>query len=699
MGIIHTTRKSIKEELIKKMRREKEFEMNRLLDANEVTEIERQSSKQAQKMNLNQVCLCFQAYIKNEIDNVWVKVCEPVYSNAINNMKAAVTGELRIVKMSTCVSPASGGQEIFLFVEKVCRNNIQVKFFEVGDNGEEGQWTALGIFNETDVHHQYGIVLKTPPYRDQQIQSPVTVMIQLCRPSDGCLSEAYEFRYKPNVQAGAKRKRTDSIDTIPTVVHSHEAANQESPGSFGGTSRQNDDSQQTFKKEYYQNDSTQQHHDMHDWSSFGNETLPSYFGTFSTSELSLTSNDLKGFWQISPEDFCRLLDVEIGGDSKLETDGAGSAMTESTQSSAEHSIHYSLLDKLKMLIKLFKNNYDDKKLKEMMTVLVDAQAETGENVLLDCIQSGTVDEIKDLVLILIKYKLTDILHSTNDVDQNCLHVSILNNQTKLLRIFLNMGVDVNYLDAFGQTPLHYAVQQGSEDSVRDLVESICINLNELNDDGLTPLHLAIASSNLEIIQTLIQAGANIQKKSPLTGNNVLHFAVEMEDFNMDIIKCLIQADETLLHHENNSRMNALQLASNLNQPEALIQYLASFYEQSYTKMPTAAKESDSESDSDNEFVNDRLFDDTCIMELSAIFDKDEKWKDLLIIMDLENKIAEWENLKSPSRALFGYLQVSLSANFHPHRKSYQNLFFSGHKNHLIFFWRTLTCWKCIERSV
>lgn len=111
------------EELFKKIRDEKSFEANRELTSPELTAIERDAEKLSKEMNLNQVCLCFQAFIKNEeANNCWVKICEPIYSNVVNNMKSALTGELRIVRMSTCTSPADGGQEIFMFVEKVCKS-------------------------------------------------------------------------------------------------------------------------------------------------------------------------------------------------------------------------------------------------------------------------------------------------------------------------------------------------------------------------------------------------------------------------------------------------------------------------------------------------------------------------------------------------------------------------------------------------
>lgn len=46
-----------------------------------------------------------------------------------------------------------------------------MRFFETkdGDADSEIQWAADGRFTPTDVHHQFGIVLKTPPYKDQFI--------------------------------------------------------------------------------------------------------------------------------------------------------------------------------------------------------------------------------------------------------------------------------------------------------------------------------------------------------------------------------------------------------------------------------------------------------------------------------------------------------------------------------------------------
>lgn len=69
-----------------------------------------------------------------------------------------------------------------------------------------------------DVHHQYAIVFKTPPYRDVDIKSPVKVYIQLERPSDSARSEPKEFTYIVSpFKPGSKRPRpnfdSSSYDT------------------------------------------------------------------------------------------------------------------------------------------------------------------------------------------------------------------------------------------------------------------------------------------------------------------------------------------------------------------------------------------------------------------------------------------------------------------------------------------------------
>lgn len=70
-------------------------------------------------------------------------------------------------------------------------DDIEVRFFTQ-------TWEARGSFSQADVHRQVAIVFRTPSYCDTSITSPITVHMQLRRPTDQEVSEPMEFRYLPD---------------------------------------------------------------------------------------------------------------------------------------------------------------------------------------------------------------------------------------------------------------------------------------------------------------------------------------------------------------------------------------------------------------------------------------------------------------------------------------------------------------------
>lgn len=51
--------------------------------------------------------------------------------------------------------------------------NIRVRFCET-DEPEHDLWEGWGHFTEADVHHQYGIALRTPKYKDGFLEKTVS---------------------------------------------------------------------------------------------------------------------------------------------------------------------------------------------------------------------------------------------------------------------------------------------------------------------------------------------------------------------------------------------------------------------------------------------------------------------------------------------------------------------------------------------
>lgn len=62
----------------------------------------------------------------------------------------------------------AGGKEILLFCDKVMKDDIQIRFFEEQQDGGVA-WEALGDFQPSDVHKQFGICFRTPRYRDLEV--------------------------------------------------------------------------------------------------------------------------------------------------------------------------------------------------------------------------------------------------------------------------------------------------------------------------------------------------------------------------------------------------------------------------------------------------------------------------------------------------------------------------------------------------
>ncbi|PZC86585.1 hypothetical protein B5X24_HaOG206146 [Helicoverpa armigera] len=200
IGIIQTAKKDVAALLFKKFSEQcKNTNVN-------LKDLQVQCENMAKTINLNIVRLKFSAH-----DTVTgQEICEPVFSEPIHSMKSAATNDLKICRISRSSGSASGGEDVFILVEKVNKKNIMIRFFEMDENGERG-WSSYGQFMQSDVHHQYAIVFRTPPYKNPETSVDVHVFIELVRPTDGRTSEPKEFKYKANqAYKQIKKRKTGS---------------------------------------------------------------------------------------------------------------------------------------------------------------------------------------------------------------------------------------------------------------------------------------------------------------------------------------------------------------------------------------------------------------------------------------------------------------------------------------------------------
>lgn len=130
------------------------------------------------QVDLNTVRLRFEAFHGDGttpiLDDLGKRLV--VFSNTIANSKCAANGDLTISESSRSTGSCNGGDQVMLFVSKVDKKNIEIRFFEEDDAGNGNLvWEAYGDFSENNVHHQYGISFRTPPYRNLNIDSDVEV--------------------------------------------------------------------------------------------------------------------------------------------------------------------------------------------------------------------------------------------------------------------------------------------------------------------------------------------------------------------------------------------------------------------------------------------------------------------------------------------------------------------------------------------
>lgn len=620
LGIIQTKKDQMKEVFQEKMREERQFETQRCITADEDRVIqERIDELLKKKININQVRLGYTAFVRNELNNTWDRLCGPIFSSVINNKKSGKVGDLKICRMSALTSEADGNQEIFMFVSKVDKHTIKVRFYETKDGDPDGEieWSADGKFSPSDVHHQFGIVLKTPPYKDRYIEKSVKVFVQLCRSSDGETSEAMEFIYKPNSQNRAKRKRYD-IPNIPTAVENYESnANfqQQSAGTQFGQSGYG--AQQFFAGGGC---SSNNNNDQQD------EAELNVLLRIVTSELcsdKLAESDLIKYC-LGSADMELAIDAAVPGKVVQQTE------------------LISLLDKLKMILTLFEENSDEEKIRDMMLTVIEGAEEREENQLIEVIEYGTMNEIKELVLILVKYKLLGALKAKNATDQNAVHLAVSLGNINLLRVLVKCGVSVNEPDAFGMTPLHIAVTENSAEMTQELLKVDGIELNALDDKGKSALHLSVESNNLEIVKLLINAGADVMVRNPTSGFTCLHTAINNSLIERELIYCLIEANQKLLSAKPNNGVTVLGMAHANKLPQDVIDHLLAVYD--------ACSGGDEEAEEGEE-----VFDEQCLKKLCELFDEHDNWQVWIMRMDLAVNAAEWAASPSPSRALLQHL--------------------------------------------
>ncbi|XP_068806386.1 nuclear factor NF-kappa-B p100 subunit isoform X5 [Struthio camelus] len=212
LGVLHVTKKNMMEIMKEKLKQQKMRNSSHLLSDADLREIELEAKELKKVMDLSIVRLRFTAYLRDSSGNFTLAL-QPVISDPIHDSKSPGASNLKISRMDKTAGSVRGGDEVYLLCDKVQKDDIEVRFYEDDENG----WQAFGDFSPTDVHKQYAIVFRTPPYHKPKIDRPVTVFLQLKRKRGGDVSDSKQFTYYPVVEdkEEVERKRKKVLPQFP----------------------------------------------------------------------------------------------------------------------------------------------------------------------------------------------------------------------------------------------------------------------------------------------------------------------------------------------------------------------------------------------------------------------------------------------------------------------------------------------------
>ncbi|XP_050510448.1 nuclear factor NF-kappa-B p110 subunit isoform X2 [Diabrotica virgifera virgifera] len=660
MGIIHTAKRNLVTELVrKKVQLQEEHvartENRRGLTQKEVVEIKGLAESESKSINLNIVCLRFDAYIKK--NGILFPLCEPIFSHSINNLKSALTGDLKIVRLDHVVSPAKGNKEVFILVERVTKKNIKIRFYELDDD-ENVVWEGWGQFNDLDVHHQYAIVFKTPKYRDENITSPVNVFVELVRPSDQARSEAREFRYVPNknmAKPGQKRARYDyysssSYDSsnvgseeLPAVINTLQIG-QDSHMSFNNIpSGLSDEIKRALTD--MNSDEFQQLHDAH-----ADEYL-TLLENLATDGVNANSMPVRK----------QRRDIQIQEPIKMEVSNEDKRMAIMVVSELRSFIRttHTAANAITILNKYF-------------------NADNCTNALHVCAALRDNDSAMLLLKVIAVYRVFHLLDKTNDQNLTALHIAVMCHNKDLTKALVLCNSKLSVTDSNLNTVLHIAIKSNVPIEIFETllrpsrytsVDQVKGFIDMVNLDGNTALMMAVEANKLAYVKLLCFKNADVNKKQPKNGFVPLRIAIEKQ--HTDIIRYLLSLEQTDPTIKDFTNISPLVAGIMKTENEEIRRIIENYMKSNNIVLDIKEEPEETDDEMDVEFQDvevktekrefspeelEELYEGIhsltpqCLDTVSSILDIHDNWKNLAQLLEMEH-LVDSGMIKSEAKAI------------------------------------------------
>ncbi|XP_049927233.1 nuclear factor NF-kappa-B p100 subunit isoform X1 [Epinephelus moara] len=524
LGILHVTKKGVVDVLSRRLREERKRQKGAHYHLTEAEEhsILKEAKELGKAMDLNIVRLKFTAYLQDS-NGGFTRGLKPVVSDCIYDSKSPNASNLKISRMDKTCGSVLGGDEIFLLCDKVQKDDIEIRFYEEDD---EGGWEAFGDFSPTDVHKQYAIVFKTPPYHSAEIERPVTVFLQLKRKKAGDSSDPKQFTYIPQVQDKEEvlRKKQKPLPHYEPWRGGGGGGGGRGGGAGGfggggGAGGAGGGGGFQFN---------QQMNGGGGGGGTGGVFFPGGFTGFGGGAQMSGSAPQTGVTQQQTEG-------ETGGQTGGQT---GSPLQQQLfqLAAALHSRASQSARQTAAALLQYCSTGDVRVLLAIQRHLCGVQDGNGDTPLHLAIIHQQTGVIQQLIHTLLSSQQQNILNTANHLRQTPLHLAVITRQVKVVEVLLRAGADPSLLDKDGRSPLHLAALAGDNATLRPLLahlgERHAHLVNTPDFHGLHPLHLAVRRDGERCLRLLVEGGAKINAPEQKSGNTALHLAVRENLFKV-----------------------------------------------------------------------------------------------------------------------------------------------------------------------
>ncbi|XP_035982083.1 nuclear factor NF-kappa-B p100 subunit isoform X3 [Fundulus heteroclitus] len=506
LGILHVTKKGVVEVLARRLREERRRQKGAhcpLTDSEE-SSILKEAKELGKVMDLNIVRLRFTAYLQDS-NGGFTRALKPVVSNPIYDSKSPNASNLKISRMDRTCGSVLGGDEIFLLCDKVQKDDIEIRFYE---EDEEGCWEAFGDFSPTDVHKQYAIVFKTPPYHSAEIDRPVTVFLQLRRKKAGDSSDPKQFTYIPQVQDKEEVLRKKQK---PLPHYDWRGGGGGGRGRDGGAGT----------------------------GGFGGAAGGAAGGAGFQFQQMNGGGGGGAFFTGGFTGFASGGGAQMSGSAPQQGEAqSGSVLQQQLlriAASLSNRVGQSARQTAAALLQ-YCSTGDPRVLLALQRHLCGIQDANGDTPLHLAIIHQQTSVIQQLVQTLLSSQQHAVLNTANHLQQTPLHLAVITRQLKVTEALLRAGADPSLVDKDGRSPLHLAALTGDTAALRLLLTHLgerhahLVNMSDYH--GLQPLHLAVRRDGERCLRLLVEGGAKINAPEQKSGNTALHLAVRENLFKV-----------------------------------------------------------------------------------------------------------------------------------------------------------------------